>query len=150
MDKFEEILNSLPNNRTHSRLDPYASLIRELLRRGRTYREVGQILREKCGIQISFSTVHHFMHARSRLKPKSLKSRPQNCGKNTVNPTLNKEEQEGASVKRETPAIDEVYKRIAALKQRSALPQNSSKHFHYDPDEPLHLPSKSGKNKPEQ
>ena len=45
---------------------------------------------------------------------------------------------------------DDVYQRIAALKKQPALPPETAKIFHYDPDEPLHLhekikPMKSGK-----
>jgi hypothetical protein len=47
----------------------------------------------------------------------------------------------------ETPAaIDEIQKRIAALKSRPIpATETNPKIFHYDPDQPLRLPSKSRK-----
>ena len=149
MDKFEEIVNSLPEKPARSRLDPYGDLINNLLDRGRTYREIARILIEKCDGRVSFSTIHHFVHVRSRLKRKLSKSQPRNLGKKTMIPTAGGGEKENRKVEREKTEIDEVYQRIAALKQRPASSENSPKLFHYDPDQPLHLPSKTGRNKSE-
>ena len=146
MDKFEEIVNNLPEKPTRSRLDPYAGLIKELLGRGRTYREIARILIEKCGVQISFSTIHHFVHVRSCSKPKIARQK-RNLENKTVRPTVRNEGKEIASLEKETLVNDEVYRRIAALKQRPALPENSSKLFHYDPDEPLHLLQRTERNR---
>jgi len=143
MDKFEEIVNSLPEKPARSRLDPYRDLIKELLSRGWTYRETSRILFEKCGVRISFSTIHHFVHARSRSKLKPSKSQPRILEKKTAIPTVKNEEKEIVIVGKGVSVNDEVYQRIAALKQRPPLSENSSKLFHYDPDEPLHLPQKA-------
>jgi hypothetical protein len=43
------------------------------------------------------------------------------------------------------PAMDEVQQRIAALRRRPAPTQSIPKPFCYDPDEPLRLPTKTGK-----
>ncbi|MBV9505298.1 MAG: hypothetical protein JO323_09885 [Acidobacteriia bacterium] len=40
-------------------------LIREMRNRGRTYREIAQVLAEHCRISAAPSTVHGFVHARS-------------------------------------------------------------------------------------
>jgi hypothetical protein len=142
MDKFETIVNSLPEKSARSRLDPYADLIKELLVRGWTYREIARILFEKCGVRISFSSIHHFVHARSRSKCKPAKSRSRNLEQKTAIPTDRNGRNEIPSGGKEIPVNNEAYQRIAALKQRPALPKESSKPFHYDPDEPLHLPQK--------
>jgi IS30 family transposase len=147
MHKFEEIINGLPEKPARSRLAPYGDLIKGLLNRGRTYREIARILIEKCGVQISFSTIHHFVHNRSRSKSKPGKSQPRELEKKTLAPTVRNEDNDIASPKKGKPVNDEVYRRIAALKQRPAPPENSSKVFHYDPDEPLRLPPQAGKNR---
>ena len=72
-DKLQVILDSLPEKRPRSRLEPYCELIDELRRRGRTYREIARILVEKCQLQVSRSTVHDFVRGRSRTKPKPAK-----------------------------------------------------------------------------
>jgi hypothetical protein len=59
-DKFQDILDSLPEKPPRSRLEPCNELIGELRRRGRTYREIRDILAEKCGTQVSVSTLPRF------------------------------------------------------------------------------------------
>jgi IS30 family transposase len=144
MDKFETILNDLPEKPARSRLDPYTDLIRELLTRGWTYREIARILLENCGVHISISTIHYFVRTRSRSKRKVPKPHWQKLGKQKEIPTVRKEEKEIANPGKEIPVNDEVYQRIAALKQRPASSEQSSGLFHYDPDEPLHLSPKTG------
>ena len=141
MDNFEEILNSLPAKSGRSRLDPYGSLIDKLLRRGRTYREIGRILAEKCNVHIAFSTIHHFVRRRSRPKRLATKgTRPK------TDPGLKKIPIVGTDEKDlpagDMAAPDDVYQRIAALKQKPASVAATAKVFHYDPDDPLRLPSK--------
>ena len=78
-DNFQDILDSLPGKRSGSRLEPYGRLIEELLRRGRTYREIARILAEKCHFQASISTIHEFVCLRSRSKlnpPKRRRASP--------------------------------------------------------------------------
>jgi hypothetical protein len=69
MDKrFQAILDSLPPKLPRSRLEPYWELIRELRHRGRTYREIAQILADKCHVAVAASTVHDFVRARSKAQ----------------------------------------------------------------------------------
>jgi len=49
--------------------------------------------------------------------------------------------------KKESPAVDEAYQRIAALKQRPVSIPKTAMLFHYDPNEPLHLPEKPAAKK---
>ena len=44
-DNFQDIVDNLPEKPSRSRLEPHGRLIEELLRRGRTYREIAGILR---------------------------------------------------------------------------------------------------------
>jgi hypothetical protein len=150
MDSFETILNSLPEKPARSRLDPYGDLISELLNRRYTYRDVARILLEKCGVHISISTIHYFVRTRSQSKQKLSKLRRPSLEQKTVASTIRSEEKEALrSGKKTSVNDDEVYQRIAALKQRPTSPPLSSKQFRYDPDEPLHLPSKTVRSKRE-
>jgi hypothetical protein len=64
--KFQNILDRLPEKPPRSRLEPYRHLIDELLRRGRTYRDVASILAEKCQVRVSVSTIHDFVRVRGQ------------------------------------------------------------------------------------
>src|SRR5262245_20406241 len=109
MDNFEEILNSLPEKPARSRLEPYAELINELLRRSRTYRVIVRILDEKCQIQVSISTIHDFVRRRSRAKRNPPKCQtPRSGGKTAVSITARDREGTQANAGNEIPAVGEV------------------------------------------
>ena len=148
MDDFEEIISSLPEKPARSRLDPHGSLIRELLRRGWTYRAIAQILLNKCSVRISISTIHHFVHARSRPKRKLQQLHRPSFEKGTVVSTVRKEEKEIAVPRQQIPTNDDLYQRIAALKQRPTRTEAHPKSFEYDPNKPLNLVPKHGKGIP--
>ena len=147
-DNFQEILNSLPEKRSRSRLEPYGSLIDELLRRRWTYRGIARILAEKCELKVSSSTIHDFVRRRSRSKRNLPKRRaPGPAETMRVSPTAPTEGKTRASVEeQEIHAVDEVHQRIAALKRRPVPAETSPKQFHYDPSEPLRLPPKERKS----
>jgi hypothetical protein len=136
------ILDSLPPKRFRSRLEPYTQLILELHRRGRTYREIAQILTERCSVQTSRSTVNDFLRAHLRRAQNWQKiekiERPQNRPHKSVVSMKDKIPLETAVV------TDEIQKRIAAFKSRPMTEtEKNPKIFHYDPEQPLQLPSKS-------
>jgi hypothetical protein len=60
-DNFQDIIDSLPEKRSRSRLEPYGKLIDELLRRGWTYRGIAGILAKKFQLKVSISTIHDFV-----------------------------------------------------------------------------------------
>ena len=60
-DQLQEILDSLDEKTPRSRLAPYRDFIAKLRRRKYTYREIRRILREKCQVQVSISTLHDFV-----------------------------------------------------------------------------------------
>ncbi len=147
-DKFQSILNSLPEKPPRSRLAPYHELIEELRSRGCTYREIERILVDQCQFQISRSAINNFMRAQARKKTDLSKrkaaepaakstdaqttaTRPK-MGPNKATDTLNGEDQ----------PMDDIVQRIAELKKRPAQVKPNPKQFHYDPNEPLHLPMK--------
>jgi IS30 family transposase len=142
MHDFENILKNLPEKPMRSRLEPYGKLIKELLRHRRTYREIARILSENCQTRVSISTIHDFVRLRLRAKRDLPKSRSVPT-KAKIGTTSRIDEKEPLSVEREPTLADDLHQRIAALKQRPASIQGTAKQFHYDPDEPLHLPQKT-------
>jgi hypothetical protein len=59
-------LADLPPKSPRSKLEPHRELIRELRRRGRTYREVSRLFAERLGLQVAPSTLHSFVKVRAR------------------------------------------------------------------------------------
>ena len=147
-DNFDQILAGLPEKRSRSRLEPYGVLIHEMLRRRRTCREIARILLDRYQIQASISTIHNFA---SRWA--SSAGRGRKVAESRANQT-NKGNLvsggESLQITQEPMGINEIQKRIAALKSRP-IPgvETNSKIFQYDPEQPLHLRSKSTKKNSE-
>jgi hypothetical protein len=59
-------LSDLPPNPSRSKLEPHRELIRELRRKGRSYREVSRLFAERLGLQVAPSTLHSFVKVRAR------------------------------------------------------------------------------------
>ena len=134
-ETFQAILDSLPPKPARSRLEPYAELIHELRRRGRSYREVTAILADRCGVRVGVHTLYNFVRVRT---PASKKR-----GKAAKPPAA-------AAAARPSPAVTptaadedsrdgDVWQRIQAVKERpvSARSKSAEKVFHYDEKVPL-------------
>jgi len=141
-DKFEAILNSLPAKEPRSRLEPYSELITEMRKRGRSYREITQVLKKACGLKVGASTVNDFVLARSKSKAKASLS--------TSRRTATKKNMEGLtgtyndteahqSIRRPRKALEVIAKTIKALKDRPLKTPAKKLLFEYNPDEPLRL-----------
>jgi hypothetical protein len=131
-DAFHAILRSLPPKRRRSKLEPFAALIHGLRRRGRSYRDVVTILRERCGVVVAVHTLHHFVRACSKKQaiPPPRRSRPVD---RAPAPEL-------ATPPPSPDVSDAVWRRIAALKHREVPPASAEpKAFAYDEDAPLQL-----------
>lgn len=143
-DRFQEILDNLPPKRPRSRLDAYAELVNEMRRRGTTYRNIAKVLAEKCQLEVSASTVHDFVRVRLRSHKPVKRQRNavarinRNDAARRAPPRINKAQEDD-------PRGDDIQRRIAAFKVRSAPAEAKPKEFQYDPDEPLHLPLKPEK-----
>jgi IS30 family transposase len=130
----QAILDRLPPPRRRSKLEPYASLIRGLRTRSRSYREIVTILREQCGLRVAVHTVYHFVRAReqkrgARRPPHRLPSEP-----------VRRATGAGASPSpRSRDGPEDVWTRIAAVKQRAPASAAEPKAFAYDENEPLQL-----------
>ncbi len=137
-ETFQAILDSLPPKPARSKLEPYAELIRELRKRGRSYREIATILAERCGVTVGIHTVYNFVQVRSRAKDKtSTGERERTATSSNVPPN--------------SPAPGDVDARIRALKQRTtaARAPGAEKVFNYDENEPLQLRPHSEQQKEE-
>jgi len=139
--KFQHIIDNMPEKPPRSRLEPYAELIIELRRRKRTYREILNVLAEKCDLPISISTLHDFVRMKAKearkagnvLRTAAPRARDDNHGAAALRAATPKTAED-------RPSDEEVRRRIAALKARpKSAPVEPSKQFEYNPDEPLRL-----------
>ena len=134
--KIMEILASLPAKTPRSRLEPYRELIREMRRRGRTYREIAGVLGERCGVRVAASSVHEYVRRRSRVKPGPA---------GAVAPPTATTAREPEPMARQAepvagPAPDELRQRIEVLKQRTTPAAAPAKPvFTYNENEPLRV-----------
>ena len=150
-DQLRDIIAELPDKVSRSRLEPYRELIAQLRRHRRTYREIAQLLAEKCQLHVSATAVLNFvrLHLRRERSPYKRRS-TDSIGRTQISPTkVTVLTAQGNNSKKQRPATDkEVWQRIAELKQRPVPTETNPKQFHYDSDEPLHLVSKAEGDRP--
>ena len=131
---LQAILDSLPPPRRRSKLEPYAALIRALRVRGRSYREIVTILRERCGLRVATHTVYHFVRARAQEKGARRLPRRQPSG------PVRRASEAGPSSSPPSPdRPEDVWTRIAAVKRRAPTSAAEPKAFEFDEHEPLQL-----------
>jgi len=139
---FEAILNSLPTKEPRSRLEPYSELITEMRKRGRTYREIVQVLKKSCGLKVGASTVNDFILARPKSKAKPLlsTSRTRATKKNLEGLTgTYKDTEAHQSIGRPQKTLKGTAGTIKELKDRPLKTRTKKPLFEYNPDEPLRL-----------
>ncbi len=117
---FSEIDN-LPEKPPRSKLEPHRELIRELRRRGRTYREVASIFRERLGLDVAPSTIHSFVKVRANHRRQIQFELPSDDAVNIPTRGISAEE------------------RIAALKAQPTAKTARRKPFSFHENEPLKL-----------
>jgi len=151
-EAFQAILDSLPPKAARSKLEPYAELIRELRKRGRSYRDIASILAEHCGVTVGIHTVYNFVQVRSKTKSRTSPGERERAvggsGVAAATSSPGPGEVAGPVEQRTTAARasaeksfnpDEARRKIEALKQRSVTPEAARKVFEYNPEEPLRL-----------
>jgi uncharacterized membrane protein len=69
--ELRTILESLPEKPYRSKLEPHRELIRELRRKGRTYREVAHLFQERLGLYVAPSTLHSFVKVRAKHRKRT-------------------------------------------------------------------------------
>lgn len=131
---LQEIIDNLDEKAPRSHLGPYRELILELRRRNRTYREILQILGDRCQIHVSISTLHDFLRAQRRRDSKIRKQQVKDL------PDLNERPQRPVKTKEDIVDMNDVQQRIDALKKRTTPTQTNTPRFSYDSSQPLHLP----------
>ncbi len=140
--KFEAILNSLPAKEPRSRLEPYSELITEMRKRGHSYREITQVLKKACGLEVGTSTINDFVLARSKSKMKSS-----GLGSRTIETKKDKRALTGTyrntkaqeSTRRPQKELEGIAKTIKELKDGPLKTRAKKLLFEYNPDEPLRL-----------
>ena len=130
---LKRILDELPCKPPRSRLEPYREFIEALRRRGRTYRDIADILAEKCAVQVTGSGVHDFLRARSRANFREAESSPTKANQPPVSNAVAADAFAAASSR------EDVQRKIAALKTRNTAVEPGPRRFEYDPDQPLLL-----------
>src|SRR5271163_4229164 len=116
-------LANLPPKPPRSKLEPHRELIRELRRKGRTYREVAALFRERLGLEVAPSTLHSFVKVRAKHRKRTQFELPP-----------------PETVAIESPVLD----RVAALKAKQVLPDAKRARFVFLENEPLALTSNGG------
>ena len=122
------LLDSIPQKPPRSKLETHRELIRQLRRKGCTYRDIVRILRERVGLDVAVSTIHSFVKVRAKHRKQVQYELP----------PLEPE----SSLIRVSP--DDVASRIAALKAKPIEQKERSKYFHFEESEPLKLVGQGG------
>ena len=139
-----KILGCVPEQPARSSLDPWQELIQELRRRGRTYRDIAEILLNHCQLRVAPSTVFRFVRTRSKAARKARSETKQLTGLRQI---TERAAPNFPSRIRDESKSEEVQQRILALKSRPASKERTSQVFNYNPDEPLRLPKKFAADK---
>jgi len=107
------LLESIPQNPPRSNLETHRELIRQLRRKGCTYRDIVRILRERISLHVAVSTIHSFIKVRAKHRKRVQHELPplgSESNSIAVNP-------------------DDVAARIAALKARPTDQKAKPKRF---------------------
>ena len=122
------LLDSIPQKSPRSKLETHRELIRQLRRKGCTYRDIVRILHERVGLDVAVSTIHSFIKVRAKHRKQVQYELPPLGSESTlvrINP-------------------DDVASRIAALKTKPVEQKSKPKHFHFEESEPLKLVGQGG------
>ena len=117
------LLETIPQKPPRSKLETHRELIRQLRRKGCTYRDIVRILHERVGIEVAVSTIHSFVKVRAKHRKQVQYELP---------PL-------GSDPKSIAPSSDDVASRIAALRAKPIQQKSKPKHFHFEESEPLKL-----------
>ena len=123
------LLDSIPQKPPRSKLETHRELIRQLRRKGCTYRDIVRILRERVGLDVAVSTIHSFIKVRAKHRKQLQYELPPLETESSVNTRM---------------SPNDVASRIAALKAKRVEQKAQSKHFHFEESEPLKLVNQGG------
>jgi hypothetical protein len=117
-------IDNLPEKPPRSKLEPHRELIRELRRKGRTYREVAHLFEERLGLYVAPSTLHSFVKVRAKHRKRTQFELP---------PIQ--------LATAESPVLD----RVSAFKAKPMVRTSKPARFVFRENEPLTLTSNGGK-----
>jgi hypothetical protein len=144
--KFQAILSALPAKKRRSRLEPYHQLIREMRKRGRSYREITQVLKKSCGLTVGTSTVNDFVLARNKSTVKRTLStaRELSVTKKDKNAFIGqidtyKDDKDIKGIVSTRKSLEGITRMIKAVKDRPPKIHKKKVLFEYNPEEPLRL-----------
>ena len=123
------LLDSIPQKPPRSKLETHRELIRQLRRKGCTYRDIVRILRDRVGLDVAVSTIHSFIKVRAKHRKQVQYELPPLESETFVTTRTNPED---------------VAARIAALKAKPLERKAKPKHFHFEESEPLKLVGQGG------
>jgi len=123
------LLETIPQKPPCSKLETHRELIRQLRRKGCTYREIVRILHERIGLDVAVSTIHSFIKVRAKHRKQAQYELPPLEPQSSVTARMNPED---------------VASRIAALKAKPVEHKAKPKHFHFEESEPLNLVNQGG------
>lgn len=113
-------VSDLPVKSPRSKLEPHRALIRELRRKGRTYREIAALFTDRLSLPVAPSTIHSFVKVRaSHRKKVQFELPPDTHEPGSQNP-------------------------VAALKARAQAETPKRPVFVYRSNEPLTISEKGG------
>ncbi len=123
------LLDSIAQKPPRSKLETHRELIRQLRRKGCTYRDIVRILHERVGLEVAVSTIHSFVKVRAKHRKQVQYELPPLGPQSPVTAGMNPED---------------VASRIAALKAKPVVHKAKPKHFHFEESEPLKLVGQGG------
>jgi hypothetical protein len=125
---LHSLLETIPQKPPRSKLETHRELIRQLRRKGCTYRDIVRILHERVGLDVAISTIHSFVKVRAKHRKQVQYELP-----------ALESESKPISVNSGDVAL-----RIAALKAKPIEQKAKHKHFHFEESEPLKLINQGG------
>ena len=123
------LLDSIAQKSPRSKLETHRELIRQLRRKGCTYRDIVRILHERVGVDVAVSTIHSFIKVRAKHRKQVQYELPPLESESSLSTRMNP---------------NDVASRIAALKAKPVEPKAKPKHFHFEESEPLKLVGQGG------
>ncbi len=113
----------LPPKPPRSKLEPHRDLIRELRRRGQTYRDLARLFQERLGLYVAPSTLHSFVKVRAKHRKRTQFELP------PLEAALP-----------DSPALQ----RVAVLRSKPTVPNAKPARFVFRENEPLTLTDNGG------
>ena len=123
------LLDSIPQKPPRSKLETHRELLRQLRRKGCTYRDIVRILHERVGLDVAVSRIHSFIKVRAKHRKQVQYELPPLESESSLSTSMNP---------------NDVASRIAALKAKPVEPKAKPKHFHFEESEPLKLINQGG------